>query len=84
MEQTTREPGGSTKPGRLRVWELGGIDETWKSKVPNVHRVRESEISSMPRIAMWQTRSDDMKVLFYQILIARYAQRDSARSRIQC
>jgi hypothetical protein len=53
MEQTTREPGGSTKPGRLRDFrELGGRDETEKSKVPNVCRVRESEIRNMPRTSM--------------------------------
>jgi hypothetical protein len=62
METATREPGGSTKPGGLR--ELAGIVETRRSKVPNVRRVRESEIRDMPRIAMWPARSDDMKVLF--------------------
>jgi hypothetical protein len=64
--------------------ELGDIDETGKSKVPNVRHVRESEIRSMPRIAMCQARSDIMKVLFYQTLIARCPQRGYARSRIQC
>jgi hypothetical protein len=32
--------------------ELGGIGETRRSKVPNVRRIRESEIRDMPRIAM--------------------------------
>jgi hypothetical protein len=46
----------------MRDRELGGIGETGRSKVPNVRRVRESEIRDMPRIAMWPARSDDMRV----------------------
>jgi hypothetical protein len=54
-----------------RTAGLGGIGEPGRSKVPNVRRVRESEIRDMPRIAMWPrpAGSDDMKVLFLSNLV---------------
>jgi hypothetical protein len=63
IEQKAREPGGSEKPGDCGIQELGGIGETGRSKGPNVHRVRESEIRDMPRIAMGPARSDEVLFL---------------------
>ena len=66
MRQKTREPGDSANPGRLR--ELGGIGETERTRVTTVRRVRKSEIRDIPRVPMWSTTSDDMKVLISPFL----------------
>ena len=44
MEQTTKDQEARRSQEDCGIQELGGIGETGRSKVPNVRRVRESEI----------------------------------------